>query len=311
VATSAEAQLKHVVGLAIGRPICRLRFLRPYKNRLLATWHVQGKRDGLGRVLFAPVVYSWFHDEYLREPDPNKREEMKALLMGGESGRNWADTYNARPIDFRERVGALSYPDAYPVLGEVDRKLKEETDAVVVVQLGSSSGREPAWLAERWPQHQFIGTDIYPEVISYSAEKHPLSNLRFELYSAQTAPSLLSGFPAARKKLVLSSGTLQYIQPEHLKTCFASLAQVPNLQVLLQEPGSEAAGSPDGLRGTRWRGNFSYTHDYRFYAEQAGFRTSRCNIIRPYQPKAAFPKHAETIHYYYAGVSAKADGVRA
>ena len=101
--------------------------------------------------------------------------------------------------------------------------------------------------------------------------------------------------------LVLSSGSLQYVQPEHLQGFFKTLAKCPNLKILLLEPACESQGKPDELERSIWRGNFSYTHAYKYYAELSGIKTVKCEIIRPYSPYEDFPIHKDTVHYFYYG----------
>jgi hypothetical protein len=274
-------------------------FLRGYKERLLATWHDLPARSGLDRLLFGPVFHAWIYREYLREADPDRREAMKGLVMGGRSGSSWAESYDS-PLDFGGRIGSLAFHEANPLFLHLEGILAGTWD-LLVVQIGCSSGREIGYLAGRYPLNQYIGTDIYPEVVAYAAEHHGGSNLSWRCLAAKHIGALLDEFPG-REVLVFSSGSLQYVQPEHLDAFFRAAAG-HRAQVVLGETGSLRGGSPDALGGSRWRDNFSYTHDYRFYAERAGLSTVACRIIRPYVPEEQYGDRASTIHYFYAGES--------
>jgi hypothetical protein len=189
------------------------------------------------------------------------------------------------------------------VLPALARALGTTRDPVVVIQVGSCSGRELAWLAGQQPRHAYVGIDIYPEMIAFATSKHGASNVRFELASAREIGAVLAR-AAGRDAIVMSTGAMTYVQPEHVRAFFAALAAVPGLECLLVEPADEAAGSPDVLAGSRWRADLSYTHDYRWYAERAGLRTLESRIIRPFVPYEAFPSSMHhTVHYCYRGVS--------
>jgi len=101
--------------------------------------------------------------------------------------------------------------------------------------------------------------------------------------------------------LVFSSGSLQYVQPEHLQGFFKTLAKCPNLKILILEPASESQGKPDELEKSLARGGFSYTHDLKYYAELFGIKTVKCEIIRPYLPYEDLPTREIASHYFYYG----------
>ena len=84
-----------------------------------------------------------------------------------------------------------------------------------------------------------------------------------------------------------------------MEEVFKNLAELPDLKIFLVEPGDFSIKRPDEIHGSLWRGNFSYTHDYKFYAEQAGFKTIKNFIIKPYSLDD--PIHSFTCHYYYLG----------
>ncbi len=109
-------------------------------------------------------------------------------------------------------------------------------------------------------------------------------------------------FPTYKQNVlvVYSSRSLQYVQSEHMKKVFRDLAQFPDLKIFLLEPCEFSIKKPDEIQGSLWRGNFSYTHDYKFYAEQAGLITKKL-IIYPYSPDD--PIHHSTCLYYYIGES--------
>jgi len=291
-------KLRYVVDIFIGMLIYKLFFLKKYKSYLFSYWITQKKLKGIDRFFFRVLLLYWFRFEYLLEKNPDKRESLKGLLMGGKSGAMWAEEYDSFPLDFKSKVGRLTYEEACPLLPELDKILSSTKESSVVVQAGSSSGREIAWLAKRHPAHTYIGTDIYQEVIGFAHNRHNLPNLKFIMCSAKEIYGLLNKYRKQRI-IVFSSGSLQYVQPEHLEFFFKGISRIPGCEIALLEPADESKHVPDRLKGSLWRGAFSYTHDYRFYAENSSLATKTCRMIRPYAPSEKFLVHKNVIHYFY------------
>jgi len=288
--------------ILIGVAIVKLPFFQSYKLHLLSTWKDCDKRSMIDNFLFSRVFSAWLRFEYLREIDPDKREGLKALAMGGESGREWAKGYNNAPLDFTQKIGNMTMRESQPIFGIVETILSNTESNYSVIQVGSSSGREIAYFATTFPQHQYLGTDIYKEVIEYSSQHNSLPNLSFALVSAKDISQLLS--PHRGKDILLYSiGALTLVQPEHLTIFFNSLSKFPNLKILISEPGNESQGRVDELRKSIWRGNFRYTHDYKYYAEESGIETLECKIIKPFIPYNNFPMHRNTVRYFYYGTA--------
>jgi hypothetical protein len=224
--------------------------------------------------------------------------------MGGDGGGKWAESYDSGGLDFNGKVGNLTLGEACPAYGITESLLERlKSKRIFMCQIGSSSGREIAYFAKKYPEQKFSGTDIYEEVIKYSADSHRLPNLTFELFSAKNIHEKLSALTGFDCIIVFSSGSLQYVQPEHIDLFFMNLSRIPNLKIILNEPGDETKGSPDKLGGSRYRGSFSYTHNYKYYAERNGLKTVECRIVRPYHPlnDTFNVRHKHTIHYNYYG----------
>jgi len=290
------AAVKQAAGTVIGGLVCGLPPLRAYKARLLSTWTDPQGRGGLDRLIFSPVFRFWQEHEYLAEADPDRREMLKDSVMGSEAGARWAAHYDERPLDFDAPVGALTMRVVCPVLTDLDERLRSVAAEALILQVGSSSGRELAWLASRHPGHRFLGIDIYKEVVDYAAKRHAGTNLAFSVHSAKDAADL-AGRHGAKPVFVFSSGSLQYVQPEHLQALFDRLAALPDAEIHLAEPASETGGSPLELSGSRWMGNMAYNHDYGYYARKSGMTDVRAGVVRPYVPAERFPSHAGTVSY--------------
>jgi hypothetical protein len=289
--------------------IIKFPFCNKYKMRLLSTWHDFEKRNKIENIFFPVFHATWNRFEYLKEKDPDKRETMKSICMGGECGKKWAEGYQKKfstgddaGIDFNAKVGSMTLLEVTPMYDEISTILRETDTNYLVIQIGSSSGKETAFFAKQFPQHVFIGTDIYEEVVEYSSQFHNYSNLSFVKCSAKEIENLKK-YKDSRfsQVLIFSSGSLQYVQPEHMTIFFNSLGQFGEFKILISEPANEYKGKPNEIKKSIYRGNFSYTHDYKWYAEKSGFETVKCEIIRPYYPYVDFPAHKNTVQYFYYG----------
>jgi len=106
---------------------------------------------------------------------------------------------------------------------------------------------------------------------------------------------------AEENVIVLSSGSSQYIYPEHLEVMFDRLSKIgknKNLQVIFSEPGNDTLSDPLSIIGSEPRGNFSYTHNYSYYAQKNGFDELEWRKICPYTPQEDFPNKLGTIQLY-------------
>ena len=292
--------------------IVKIPLFNKYKLHLLSTWKNIDKRSKIDEILYKYVYYLWIKFDYLKEKDPDKRETLKSICMGGKCGGNWAEYYQSSQhgvtcfegtIDFNAKVGHMTLQEAEPLYDKVSSILENTDSNYLVIQVGSSSGKEIAYFAKIFPQHEFIGTDIYDEVVEYSSDYHHYPNLSFVKCSAKDIGNIFNIVDIKNNKpvLVFASGSLNYVQPEHLTIFFNSLAKFLNLKIFLHEPGSESKGKPDEIKTSIYRSNFSYTHDYKWYAEESGIETVKCEIIRPYYPYENFPNYKDTVHYSYSG----------
>ena len=296
----------------ISLAIVKIYLFKKYKLHLLSTWHGFEKRKKIDEILYKYVFFLWVKFEYLKEKCPDKRETLKAICMGGDCGKIWAEHYQKKykstgyegSIDLSIKLGHMTLREASPIYDEISSILENADFNYLVIQIGSSSGREIAYFAKRFPQHEFVGSDIYDEVVEYSSCYHNYPNLSFVKCAAKDIVNIFNIIDIDIKNkpvLIFSSGSLQYAQPEHITIFFNSLSKFQNFKILLFEPGNEAKGKPDEIKTSIWRENFSYTHDYKWYAEKSGIETTKCQIIRPYYPYEDFPIHKNTVHYFYFG----------
>lgn len=263
------------------------------KAKLLSTWQTPAARSPLEKILFKPVFINWVHNTYLREVDPDRREVLKDICMEGDGGIAWAEEYESRPIDLSARYLGLNFGETHPWYQAMDRQLQETPNAVVL-QIGCSSGREIAYFAPRFPGASFVGTDIDARIVQRAAERHPLENAAFRIARAHELDDQID---PGKPLIVFSSGSMQYVQPEHLSLMLERLKKRGNTTIILGEPWREDGASFG--QHTRWRGNFSYSHDYEAYAKAADFKTDQIAIISITKDPGS--PHFITRHYFYAG----------
>jgi hypothetical protein len=286
----------------LGLAIVKIPLFNKYKLHLLSTWQVFDKRSKIDEILYKYVYYLWIKFDYLKEKDPDKRETLKSICMGGEGGRRWAEYYQTKQItsssggviDLNKKIGHMTLQESVPIFGEVSSILESADSNYLVIHIGSSSGSEIAYFAKMFPQHEFVGSDIYNEVVEYSSDYHNYPNLSFVKCSAKEIRNIFNIIEIDIKIkpiLIYSRSSLQYVQPEHLSIFFNSLSKCANLKILISETAYEFKGKPGEIKTSIWRGNFSYTHDYKWYAEKSGIETVKCEIIRPYYPYEDFPMH--------------------
>ena len=307
----------------LGLAIVKIPLFNKYKLHLLSTWQDVEKRNKIDEILYKYVFYSWIKFDYLKEKDPDKRETLKSICMGGECGKNWAEHYQNQhttsapegQIDFNSKVGHMTLQESSPIYGEVSSILENADSNYLVIHIGSSSGGETAYFAKMFPQHEFVGTDIYDEVVEYSSDCHNFPNLSFVKCSAKEIGNIFNIMEIDIKiqpiKIILppiliyASSALQYVQPEHLINFFNSLSKFANLKILINESANESKGKPNKIKTSIYMSAFSYTHDYKWYAEESGIKTVKCEIIRPFYPYEDFPMHENIVNYFYSGKTTK------
>jgi hypothetical protein len=73
--------------------IVKIPLFNKYKLHLLSAWQDFDKRNKIDDILYKFVYYLWIKFVYLKQMDPDKRETLKSICMGGECGKNWAEYY--------------------------------------------------------------------------------------------------------------------------------------------------------------------------------------------------------------------------
>ena len=251
----------------------------------------------LGRI-FNTIFWMEYYDRSL--PD---RINIQSKLMGGSAGVNLADHYNKLRDNYPPKrgnlkVGNLDWYDACPGFEIVKDLLNQKPESFCFIQLGASSGKEISYFASTFPEAEFIYTDIFEQTTLYAESKLSLSNLKYVTCAAENLAAL-ANVNSKKKVIIFSSGSAQYVLPENLEQTFKLLSNIKDKEInfVFDEPGNNLNINPLTYQGSYPRGNFSYTHNYKYYAEKHGFKSLKWNLIKPYSPQEDFyPNHQGTIH---------------
>lgn len=230
-----------------------LRDRRPaLRRRLLADWTRGGTSLTPARKRLFDALSRALDGEYY---DPatrtERREEIKRLCMGEDSGVAWAKAYLAR-----------GFPDRFtPVLGmftELERRLA--SGAVRSVhQVACCSGREIAYFARRHPEIRFRGSDADPAVVAFLRDEwREVPNLCFAVLRLERPDD--PGFAALESDLAYASGGLHYLDPPSLRR-FLGRARELSSALLLSQP-LDSGYDLERERASTPRRMLSWNHPY-------------------------------------------------
>jgi hypothetical protein len=286
--------LKHIINAAT-------RLLPGYQYLVLKYCSI-GSTQHRPKLLWR-LIQSAFFQQYWTLP-VGERSDAQKRLMGDAHGVNWANHYQAflqdqfPPSRGTYNVGELDFHDANPIYEKVDDYLDGLNHTCAVIQLGASSGKEIAYFAQKHPGHIFYYSDIYDSVTAYASSVHQHSNLNFFTASAEYL-HIIASLTDARSVLVFSAGSSQYVYPEHLDLMFQRLSSLKEKEIIfaLSEPADNIAINPLTFEGSQPRGNFSYTHNYSYYALKYGFEQLEWRMISPY-PLEQYPERWRAVQLF-------------
>jgi hypothetical protein len=250
------------LGAAAGDVGVHIRDERPgLRARLLAFWTKGGTcLTPARKALFDALAAALDREYYAPETSTERREAIKRLCMGEDSGVAWAKAYLER-----------GFPDRFtPVLamfGELERWLASGT-VRSVHQVACCSGREIAHFAKRHPEVRFCGSDADPAVVDFLRDHwRDVPNLSFEVLRLECWDD--PSFAALASDLAYASGGLHYLDPASLRGFLARAREVVG-SLLLSQP-LDAAFSSGGPPGSTPRQLLSWNHAYPAYLAEVGW----------------------------------------
>ena len=121
--------------------IVKLPIFNKYKLHLLSTWRDEEKRNKKDSFLFRVFFGVWIRFEWRKENNPDERETLKSICMGGEGGKNWAEFYQNQyaasghegTVDLNFKIGHMTLKEACPVFDEVSSILGNTSSRYLVI----------------------------------------------------------------------------------------------------------------------------------------------------------------------------------
>ena len=220
-------------------------------------------------IFLHTIYYNYFYNEiYLKELDPNKRLEMQRNCFGGlDDGVQYA---------IKEADGGnlrfVNGPKFKPILEkiyELDKFYKNKK--ILVVQIGCSNGRKIKFIANKYPHFDLFGIDMFDNMIDYCNKNNNLQNLIFYKSYAHNIEQLI-----LKRKfdvcIIFSSGSAQYIQPEHLKIFFNNISKLKNTHLIFCDGYYVNNLNNYFLESKNSFNNFAFhfTHNYQEYSKESG-----------------------------------------
>jgi hypothetical protein len=285
-------KVKKIARKVISKVVPFLRYMPFWDKLVINNCQIyQPKKNLLGRL-----VNALFNQEYYTRPYFRRLQMLTALNFGAAGAEYYDKTRAEYPPKKGEKVGNLDWHKACPALKRVTKLISKYPKTFCTIQLGASSGKEISYLANIFPDSNFIYTDIDESATDYASKQAILPNLSYVTCPAESIPALAQTVKYERI-IIFSSGSAQYVYPESIDTIFRQLSKIKNKKIdfILDEPGYNLSIDPFSFNGSFPSGHFSYTHNYQFYAEKYGFNINNWDLIQPYVPqKDFFPHHQGT-----------------
>ena len=275
-------------------------------NQSISEW--KGSILSINYLFFRIIHFTFWY--YYWDLPYFERKYYQEKLMGGDIGINWAkdyaDKHSTFPPQIGEiKVGSLDFHDSSPIYEKLDSFLDGAKNPFCIIQIGASSGKEISYFSSKHKNHIFYYTDIYDSVTNYAKSNIKLPNLEFITCAAENIPIIVQMIDN-NNILIFSSGSSQYVYPEDIDLFFARLSKInKKIYLFFSEPGNELLNDPITFEGSYLWGNFSYTHNYSYYANKHEFLIKEWQKISPYTPQHNFPMHKGTVGLFGMFTNAK------
>jgi trans-aconitate methyltransferase len=244
--------------LALDALLSRLSSLRP---RLLKHWISGGTElTGRRRGCFNSLARSLDDAYYSPDATTIRREEIKQLCMGRDSGVAWAKRYLEKgfPEPQTANLPMFSILQKWFASGEIRS----------AHQVGCCSGREIAWFARHFPEIRFLGSDCDPAVVTFLKNFWAgIRNLDFmELHMDRPIPDA----PGVCTDLLYASGGFHYMDSTSLRHFFENIRKFAH-RIALSQPLDRPFDAVQSEESTP-RGMLSWNHPYPRLLAEAGWK---------------------------------------
>ena len=232
-----------------------------YQKRVLSKWPGCGERSAWEHFIFSVVVRRVMHEYYSPVTSTSRRETLKNLCMGEESGVAWAEYYAnvGFPTKDTAKVAMFSFLEECLSAGHVK----------TVHEVACGSGRMAAYFAQQHPEVKFVGSDKNDRVVAACRKRwQHIPNLSFVVVHLDRLNTLEQ--EALRSDLVYASGGLLYLDEHSLRRLLHVLFSLTGRFLLTQPlaidyPMEEYSHSIP-------RGNFTWDHPYTHFLRDEGWR---------------------------------------
>ena len=249
---------KIMVAMLVGPLVYTL--LPGYRTRLLSKWPEGGPQSATDKLIYQAVLKRVCSEYYNFATPTSRRETLKDLCMGQESGVVWAEDYASRGFPTEE----TAHIPMFHMLEECLSAGQIKT----VHQVACGSGREIAYFAQRHPEMKFFGSDMDDAIVAASRERwQQIANLSFVVVRLDRLDASEQEY--LRSDLVYASGGLQYLDEHALRRFLCVLLPLAG-RILFNQPLAIDFLMREHSRSTP-RGNFSWNHPYTQYLVDEGW----------------------------------------
>ena len=255
---------------------------------------------------FLSILDNLFERQYLcKHENQNYIRNLISLTTSFGEGEKWSKHYFNNPAKSLEhlksyKVGTISDWENRPIFQEIvdhikDNKL-EKNKNTILIQIGSSSGKDLEFFYNYFPEINYISTDINDEILNFQKKQFDYNNLKYYKCFAEDIVNCINFFSIKDKNILLFSiASLQYVLPNYLKNFFSSIKDIKNLNLFICEPVKLSFIDKD-KDFSEYRGKASFTHLYDKYA--SGFKIIKKKIIRPYLNLKSLKKDIGTYYLH-------------
>ena len=240
----------------------------------------KNKKQSFYNKLFFKIYFDyWINEIYLNEKNPNKRYELQKSCLGGfDDGITYLNSEDGKLSFLEEKNKDMNkFMSMYNQIVEICHNKKN----ICVIQIGSCSGRKISYIAKKNPHINCIGIDIYESIISKSNQENTVKNLKYHLCPIQKISELLNKINCD-ELIIFSSGSIEYLQPEHLEDFLEEIKNYKNLHLLVTDSYYKTNISKKFQSNfsefSYYNGALHYTHLYNEYAKKLGLENFKFKV---------------------------------
>ncbi len=263
--------IKKFIIFTIGFLIEKL-FYKKFKLNLLAMFKPNSKIGKYSKIIRDIYFSYWIKHIYVKKYDADKRVFYQKICLNGlEKNLDWPKSENSSLNDIK---CIFMFNKIESIVSKNQNKNK-----ILIIQIGSSSGRIIANLSKKYKDIKCIGIDFFKEYTEYSESIYTEKNLSFIHKNAHEVNDIIDKH-LDFKIILFSLGSSAYVQPEHLKILFAKISKIKNVNFLLAESFYKDKFNSDNKLTipkfedlSVYNGGMHYSHKYKEYSDQNSINT--------------------------------------